>query len=102
MMSPSLPPVTISAAIVRLYRVITAWMVVTVVSKSSTSWLIDTFITAWSSTMRNWVAASTASAGHATVSVAGAGTARPSPTSPVAPVAPSAPAVSCPLVIRRA
>ena len=99
MMSPSLPPVTISAAIVRLYRVITAWMVVTVVSKSSTSWLIDTFITAWSSTMRNWVAASTASAGHATVSVAGAGT---SPTSPVTPVVPSDPAVSRPLVIRRA
>ena len=39
----------------------TAWMVVTSVSKSATSWLIDTFITAWSSTMRNCAAARTSS-----------------------------------------
>ena len=35
----------------------TPWMVVTVVSKSSTSWLIETFMTAWSRTMRNWAMA---------------------------------------------
>ncbi len=40
------------------------WMVVTVVSKSTTSWLIDTFITEASSTIRNWVAPSTTSARH--------------------------------------
>src|SRR5215210_7738933 len=39
----------------------TPWMVVTWVSKSSTSCEIDTFITAWSRTMRNCAAASTAS-----------------------------------------
>src|SRR3990170_1442276 len=39
----------------------TPWMVVTVVSKSSTSWLIETFMTAWSRTMTNWAAASAAS-----------------------------------------
>ncbi len=37
----------------------TAWIVVTSVSKSATSWLIDTFITAWSRTMRNCAAART-------------------------------------------
>ena len=31
----------------------TAWMTVTVVSKSLTSWLIDTFMTDWSSTITN-------------------------------------------------
>ncbi len=38
----------------------TAWIVVTSVSKSLTSCEIDTFITAWSRTMRNWAAARTA------------------------------------------
>ena len=35
----------------------TAWIVVTVVSKSSTSWLIETFMTDWSRTMMNWAPA---------------------------------------------
>ena len=37
MMSPILPPASISIAITRQYRVMIAWMVVTVVSKSATS-----------------------------------------------------------------
>ena len=40
----------------------TAWIVVTVVSKSLTSWLIETFITDWSSTMRNCAVANATSA----------------------------------------
>ena len=40
---------------------ITAWIVVTVVSKSSTSVLIETFIADWSSTMTNWAMASATS-----------------------------------------
>ena len=36
---------------------ITAWIVVTVVSKSATSALIETFIADWSSTMTNWAMA---------------------------------------------
>ena len=36
----------------------TAWIVVTVVSKSSTSVLIETFMADWSSTMTNWAMAS--------------------------------------------
>ena len=39
----------------------TAWIVVTVVSKSATSWLIETFMTDWSSTITNWAAASATS-----------------------------------------
>ena len=39
----------------------TAWMVVTVVSKSATSWLIETFMTDWSRTMMNWAPASATS-----------------------------------------
>ncbi len=46
MMSPILPPVIISVAMTSAYSVMTPWIVVTVVSKSSTSWLIATFITA--------------------------------------------------------
>src|SRR3954453_6535098 len=42
----------------------TAWMVVTSVAKSSTSWEIETFITAWSRTIRNWAAPSTDSTFH--------------------------------------
>ena len=45
-MSPILPPVIINAAMTSAYSAITAWIVVTVVSKSSTSWEIATFITA--------------------------------------------------------
>jgi hypothetical protein len=37
--------------------VITAWIVVTVVSKSATRALIETFIADWSSTMTNWAMA---------------------------------------------
>lgn len=40
----------------------TAWMVGTVVSKSATSWLIDTFMTDWSRTITNWAIASAMSA----------------------------------------
>ena len=43
----------------------TAWIVVTVVSKSLTSWLIETFITDWSSTMRNCAVAKATSAAPA-------------------------------------
>ncbi len=39
----------------------TAWIVVTVVSKSSTSWLMATFITDWSRTMMNCAPASATS-----------------------------------------
>ena len=53
MMSPIFPPVSMNIAMTRQYRVMTAWMTVTVVSKSSTSWLIDTFMTDWSSTITN-------------------------------------------------
>src|SRR5262245_45595446 len=42
----------------------TAWIAVTLVSKSSTSWLIDTFMTAWSSTITNCAAARIASGAH--------------------------------------
>lgn len=35
----------------------TAWIVVTVVWKSWTNWLMDTFITDWSRTMTNWAVA---------------------------------------------
>ena len=54
MMSPTLAPVIMNIAMTRQYSVITAWIVVTVVSKSATRVLIDTFITDWSSTMTNW------------------------------------------------
>ncbi len=43
---------------------ITAWIVVTVVSKSSTSWLIDTFMTDWSSTMTSCAVPSATSGNH--------------------------------------
>ena len=60
--SPILPPVSMKAAITRVYRVIAPWIAVTSVWKSCTSWLMDTFITEVSSTMRNWVAPRTMSA----------------------------------------
>ena len=58
MMSPILPPVSMNMAMTRQYRVMTAWMVVTVVLNSSTSALIETFMTDWSRTMMNWAPAS--------------------------------------------
>ena len=63
MMSPIFPPVSMNMAMVRQYRVMTAWIVVTVVSKSATSVLIDTFITDWSSTITN-CAVARATSGH--------------------------------------
>ena len=63
-MSPILAPAIISIAITRQYSVITAWIVVTVVSKSATSWLIETFITDWSRTMMNCAPASATSGSH--------------------------------------
>src|SRR3954454_24647917 len=57
MMSPILAPVIMNIAMTRQYSVITAWIVVTVVSNSATRVLIDTFITDWSSTMTNWAVA---------------------------------------------
>ena len=43
---------------------ITAWIVVTVVWKSATSWEIETFITDWSKTIRNCAAARTMRTGR--------------------------------------
>ena len=57
MMSPILPPASMNMAITRQYKVMTPWIVVTVVSKSATSWLMETFMTAWSRTMTNWASA---------------------------------------------
>src|SRR3954453_2161447 len=62
--SPSLPPVIMKAAITSVYSVMVAWIAVMSVSKSSTSWLIDTFITEVSSTMRNCAVPSAANARH--------------------------------------
>lgn len=42
-----------NAAMTSAYSVMTAWMAVTSVSKSSTSWLIDTLMTDVSRTIRN-------------------------------------------------
>ncbi len=39
----------------------TAWIVETVVSKSSTNWLIETFMTDWSRTMTNCAVANATS-----------------------------------------
>ena len=61
MMSPILPPVSMNIAITRQYSVITAWIVVTVVSKSATRALIETFIADWSSTITNWAMANATS-----------------------------------------
>ena len=64
MMSPILPPVSMNIAMIRQYRVMTAWIVVTLVSKSSTSWLIETFMTDWSSTITNWAIARPTNGNH--------------------------------------
>src|SRR6516225_2241136 len=55
---PTLPPVIMSDAITSVYRVIAAWMPVTVVPTSLATVAIDTFITELSSVMRNWADAS--------------------------------------------
>ena len=70
MMSPILAPVMMSMAMTRQYRVMTAWIVVTVVWKSWTSALIETFITDWSSTMRNCAVAKATSASEPLFAVA--------------------------------
>ena len=54
----------------------TAWMVVTVVSKSSTSWLIETFITDWSSTMTNCAVARATNGNHRFIESPSCGPAR--------------------------
>ena len=64
MMSPILPPTSISDAMTSAYSVIAAWIVVTSVSRSSTSWEIETFMTVLSSTIRNWAAESTSRTFH--------------------------------------
>ena len=45
------------AAITSVYAVITPWAAVTLVSRSSTRALMDTFMTVVSTVMRNWVTA---------------------------------------------
>src|SRR6056297_783828 len=62
--SPTLPPPIMNIAITSEYSVMTAWIAVTSVSRSTTSWLMETFITAWSRTITNCAAASTASGTH--------------------------------------
>src|SRR5918994_6065446 len=59
-MSPSFAPVSMNAAITRVYAVIASWTPWTVVSRSATIWLIDTFMTLLSSTITNCAAARTA------------------------------------------
>jgi hypothetical protein len=54
---PTLPPVTISMAMTRVYSVIAPWMPVTVVPTSLATVAIDTFITELSKVIRNWPAA---------------------------------------------
>ena len=71
MMSPILPPVSMNIAITRQYSVITAWIVVTVVSKSATSALIETFIADWSSTITNCAIASATSGNQFTFDAGG-------------------------------
>ena len=69
-MSPILAPVRMSMAMTRQYRVMIAWTVVTVVWKSWTSALIETFITDWSSTIRNCAVAKATSASQPFFAVA--------------------------------
>ena len=59
-MSPSLPPVSMNEAIVSVYRVMAVCTSPTVVSRSSTSAEIDTFINVVSMTYTNIAADSTA------------------------------------------
>ena len=64
MMSPILPPIIISAAIVSVYVAIASCIFVTVVSRSSITFWIDTFMTVLSSTMMNWAEASAITTAH--------------------------------------
>ena len=59
--SPTLPPVIISAAITSVYIVIAVWMPVTVVSRSFATVAIAVFMTVVSSAITNWPAASVSS-----------------------------------------
>ena len=61
-------------------------MVVTDVSKSSTSALIETFIADWSSTMTNWAMANATSGNQFTFGVGAASVASDSPVVTVAPL----------------
>lgn len=70
-MSPTWAPVMRKAAITCVYSVIVAWMAMMSVSKSSTSWLIDTFLTDVSRTTRNWAVPSGISAFHRPIPVTG-------------------------------
>ena len=65
---------------------ITAWIVVTVVSKSSTSALIETFIADWSRTMTNWAMAKATSGNQFVFGVGSVTVASDSPVVTVAPV----------------
>src|SRR4051795_11577298 len=56
MMSPSLAPASMNAAITSVYIVIASWTPVIVVSRSATICEIDTFMTLLSSTITNWAA----------------------------------------------
>ena len=53
MIEPILPPVIISIAITSVYRTMALWMPVTVVSRSSATVAIETFMTELSSAIRN-------------------------------------------------
>src|ERR687897_1065067 len=81
-MSPSFAPVSMNAAITRVYAVIASWTPWIVVSRSATIWLIDTFMTLLSSTITNCAAARTAIG----IQAIGAGAGRSAATSPRASV----------------
>ena len=55
--SPILPPISMNAAITNVYIVIAVCRPTTVVFRSATTCVIDTFITVVSSTMTNWAVA---------------------------------------------
>src|SRR4029450_9823344 len=57
MIDPILPPVTISMAITSVYRTMALWIPVIVVSRSSATVAIETFMTELSSAIKNWPAA---------------------------------------------
>ncbi len=74
--SPNFPPINIREAITRVYSVIAVWRPTTVVSRSATTWEMDTFITVVSSTMMNCAEASRPTTPHpALVAVLGASSA---------------------------
>ena len=53
MIEPTLPPVTISIAMISVYRTMALWIPVTVVWRSLATVAIDTFMTEVSSAIRN-------------------------------------------------